>query len=443
MEVVYLFNEPAVEPMGDQRQVQVFIHGCNRRLFKLIASQHGCAWDAARSEFIFQRAISAENLNRILPGIPCVRVLEESSPDRLHVSGFLERPWEKNEHLSHLNRGEETRAVFHADDSPPHDNPSGYSPVPQKQLTDNSPPHDESSCYPTVPPKQPFAFHVPPSLPETLSEQWLNKLEAALRSRKYSPRTQKAYIYYNRLICRTLQKPPEEIQADDVTEFLAIMEKSKDYSASSINLAVSAIKFFFKNVLKNDSISEHHRPRRDGRLPMVLSKEEIREILDMEKNPKHRLLLMLVYSSGLRVSEVVALKKEHIDLSRKVIYIRLGKGRKDRSTLLSERAAGFIEEYCDFYGIEKWLFPGQPAARHLTIRSAQHIFDKAIRRAGIEKKITIHGLRHTFATHLLESGTDIRYIQTLLGHANLRTTERYTHVAKRSVLSIKSPLDSI
>jgi site-specific recombinase XerD len=152
---------------------------------------------------------------------------------------------------------------------------------------------------------------------------------------------------------------------------------------------------------------------------------------------------MLVYSSCLRVSEVVALKKEHIDLSRKVIYIRLGKGRKDRNTLLSEKAAMFIEEYYNFFNIDKWLFPGQPATHHLTIRSAQNIFDKAVRRAGIEKKITIHGLRHTFATHLLESGTDIRYIQTLLGHANLRTTERYTHVAKRSVLNIKSPLDTI
>jgi site-specific recombinase XerD len=221
------------------------------------------------------------------------------------------------------------------------------------------------------------------------------------------------------------------------------MEKNGDYSTSAMNLAISAIKFFFRNVLKNDDISEHHRPRHDGRLPMVLSKEEIAKILSIEKNPKHRLLLMLVYSSGLRVSEVVALKKEHIDISRKVIYIRLGKGRKDRSTLLSEKAAKYIEEYYSFFDIEKWIFPGQPVTRHLTIRSAQNIFDKAIRHAGIEKEISIHGLRHTFATHLLESGTDIRYIQTLLGHSNLRTTERYTHVARRSVLNIKSPLDSI
>ena len=176
---------------------------------------------------------------------------------------------------------------------------------------------------------------------------------------------------------------------------------------------------------------------------MILSKAEINKILSMEKNPKHRLLLMLVYSSGLRVSEVVSLKKEHIDLSRKVIYVLCAKGRKDRCTILSEKAAAFISEYCAFYDIQHWLFPGQRPNQHLTIRSAQHIFDKAIRRSNIQKKISIHNLRHTFATHLLESGTDIRYIQTLLGHANIRTTQCYIHIAHRNVLSIQSPLDTM
>ena len=289
----------------------------------------------------------------------------------------------------------------------------------------------------------PFSFPVSPSLPEKLSVQLKEKLEAELRSRKYSVQTRRAYIYYNRLICRTLQKPPEEIRPDDVTEFLALMEKEKKYSSSALNLAISAIKFFFKFILKKDDLAEKHRPRHDGRLPMILSKDEISKILSLEKNPKHRLLLMLVYSSGLRVSEVVALKKEHIDLSRKVIFIRLGKGRKDRSTLLSEKVSDYIVEYYKYFNIEKWVFPGQPSIKHLSIRSAQNIFDKAVRRAAIPKEISIHSLRHTFATHLLESGTDIRYIQELLGHSSLRTTELYTHVARRNVLNIKSPLDTI
>ncbi|MCL2186844.1 MAG: tyrosine-type recombinase/integrase [Treponema sp.] len=281
------------------------------------------------------------------------------------------------------------------------------------------------------------------SLPEKLPEHLLYKLEFELRSRKLSLKTQKAYIYYNKLLCRTLQKFPEEIRPDDVTEFLAIMEKERKYSASSINLAISAIKFFFKYILKDNSIREQKRPDHNKILPVVLSAEEIIKILNMEKNPKHRLLLMLTYSSGLRVSEVVSLKKEHIDLSRQVIFIKQGKGRKDRYTILSEKVFLFIQEYYEHFKIEKWIFPGQSGKNHLSIRSAQHIFDKAARCAGITKKISIHGLRHTFATHLLENGTDIRYIQELLGHTNVRTTERYTHVAKRNILKIKSPLDSI
>jgi len=276
-----------------------------------------------------------------------------------------------------------------------------------------------------------------------LPQQFLDKLTLELRCRKFSVKTQKAYIYYNRLLCDTLRKSPEEISHDDIKKFLAVMEEKRGYSASSLNLAISAIKFFFKYILKDDTIKEHIRPNHNKKLPMVLSTKEIISVLNTEKNPKHRLLLMLVYSSGLRVSEVVALKKEHIDLARQVIYIKQGKGRKDRYTMLSEKASQFIQEYYKYYDIDKWIFQGQDTSRHLTIRSAQRVFDKALRNAGITKEITFHGLRHSFATHLLENGTDIRYIQTLLGHSNIRTTERYTHIAKRNILNIKSPLDSI
>jgi site-specific recombinase XerD len=211
-----------------------------------------------------------------------------------------------------------------------------------------------------------------------------------------------------------------------------------------MNLAISAFKFFYSQVLKKNIAQEQHRPRQDKRLPAVLAKSEVKLLLDREKNPKHRLLLMLAYSSGLRVSEVIALKREHIDLNRKTVLIHLGKGRKDRYTLLSDRAAAFIKDYCALYAIDSWLFPGQGASPHLTVRSAQSIFDKALVKAGIQKHgLSIHSLRHTFATHLMENGTDIKYIQTLLGHASLRTTERYTHIARRDVLRIQSPLDNL
>jgi len=385
MDIIYLFFESTV--------VRIPFFKFDSCLFSRLIAQGG-VWNKDQRQFVFMQSKSAEWFCRFFAGIPCVLVNENVSAP-IQIFGLNDRPWEN---------------------------------------------------FPEEEPKPAIGnFTLPGSLPlpDKFPEYWRVKLEDELRSRKYSPKTLYNYIYFNRLLCRTLQKTPEEIHPEDITRFLAFVEKDKEYSASTMNLALSAIKFFYKEILKNTTFDEQHRPRQDVQLPSILSKEEVKRILTMEINPKHRLLLMLAYSSGLRVSEVVALKKEHIDTARKVIYIRLGKGRKDRYTLLSEIAIRFLAEYYASYEIKTWLFPGQPITGHLTIRSAQHIFEKAARHAGIQKKISIHGLRHTFATHLLESGTDIRYIQTLLGHATIRTTERYTHVACRKVLSIQSPLDSI
>ena len=408
MKVVYFFCESA------SVRIPFFAH--DELLFRLLISVGGGFWDNARLEFVFNRDLVSTLAKHISALVPCIQA-DENSREQIQVYGFFEYPRQDDQYEVSANT---MKSNFYE----------------ARQLCEARPPYNESSY-------SPFDFPKPVSLPEKFPADLLIKLETELRARKYSPRTQRAYIYFNRLICRTLQKTPEEISSDDVTQFIADMGKNDEYSVSAMNLAISAIKFLFINILNSDKINERHRPRQDERLPMILSTDEIKRMLSLETNPKHRLLLMLVYSSGLRVSEVVALKKNHIDFSRKVIYIRQGKGRKDRSTLLSEKAASFIEEYCEFFGIQTWLFPGQRAGRHLTIRSAQLIFDKAIRRAGIRKEISIHGLRHSFATHLLESGTDIRYIQSLLGHVSIRTTERYTHIAKRSILKIKSPLDSI
>jgi site-specific recombinase XerD len=278
--------------------------------------------------------------------------------------------------------------------------------------------------------------------PEMFSLIWKEKLRAELHSRKYSLKTINAYLYYNRDFCQTVQKQPENINEDDLKKYLTGLNTVKDASSSTMNLALSAIRFFYNQVMNKDFAREQYRPRQDKRLPCILSKDEIEKILETEQNPKHRLLLMMTYSSGLRVSEVVALRKEHVDFDRKTLLVYSAKGRKDRLTLLADRAAAFLKEYCKTFNIENWLFPGQAGA-HIKIRTAQNIFEKAARNAGFNKHVSIHSLRHTFATHLLEGGTDIRYIQTLLGHANLRTTERYTHIARRSILRIQSPLDSI
>ena len=393
MNVVYLFCESS--------SVRIPYIRFDRALFLRLTAQ-GMVWDGVTRQNVFKEKKNAGWYRQLFSDIPFVWVDKTAFPP-IRIFGFWEHPWdEKPESMSESER----------------------YPVPSL-------------------PKPQYSLLGPLPLPEKFPEHWRKKLEEEMRSSKYSLHTLRLYVHYNRLLCRTLQKPPEEIRQADIKQFLAYVEKDKDYSASSMNLAISAIKYFYNNVLKKDITREQNRPRHDKRLPVILSKEEISIMLDMEKNPKHRLLLMLAYSSGLRVSELVTLKMEHIDLPRRVINVRMGKGRKDRCTILSEKAACYIREYCSFYNIQTWLFPGQNTARHLSIRAAQNIFTNAVNRTGIAKKTSIHSLRHTFATHLLESGTDIRYIQTLLGHATLRTTERYTHIARRSLLRIQSPLDSI
>jgi len=399
MSIVYLFLE--------KNSARIPFLGYKSNIFALF-NKLGGIWDSNNQIFIFKQRLNHEQLKAAFNVICVIAPNLHEDNYQVQIHGFLEHPLENEENALIL-------------------------PLPNK-LNINS---NTNILEPSV------DFPQEHTQAEKLSKYWQDKLEDELRARKYSPKTQKAYIYFNCLFLRKLQKLPSEICQDDITKFLALMEKERDYSASSINLAISAIKFFYKDVFKNNIVNEQKRPVHSKNLPVVLSSSEIIKILNTEKNPKHRLLLMLAYSSGLRVSEVVALKKEHIDLSRQVLFVRQGKGRKDRYTMLSEKAAQFIKEYYDSFKIEKWIFPGQPSSCHLSVRSAQHIFDKAVRNAGITKKVSIHGLRHSFATHLLENGTDIRYIQTLLGHTNIRTTERYTHVAKRSVLKIKSPLDSI
>jgi site-specific recombinase XerD len=405
MQAVYLFY--------DDDKLSIPFYNYDPALFqKLIASRTG-RWDNLKHCYIVDlRRVPVATVIGLLSNTIYVEVGKDGEHP-VRISGFLSRP-------------------LPGSDEAPGISPSVPSTLPPSVPVSASPPLNDARC---------LAVFVRP--PEMFTPEWLQKLETELRSRKYSPKTITSYVHYNKAFCRTMQKRPEDVTQDDIKSYLAYMDKNRDSATSSMNLAISALKFFYSNVLKKDIAQEQHRPRHDKRLPAVLSKTEVNTILSDETNPKHRLLLMLAYSSGLRVSEVVALKKDHIDFARKGILISQGKGRKDRYTLLSDRAARFIQDYCSIFNIKNWLFPGQPASSHLSIRSAQSIFDKALRKAQIQKPLSIHSLRHSFATHLLESGTDIRYIQSLLGHANLRTTERYTHIARKSLLRIQSPLDAI
>jgi site-specific recombinase XerD len=436
MDRVYLFY--------DAGKIRIPLFAYDQSLRQRLCDSGAGVWDASRRQYIIDlpdsnkdsRNFNVDQFIRwIFSDIPYVEIGKRPENPVL-ITGFFGRPWLSLETGLFLSDGQSPGFVpynallfsgnaVHGGNCLP---PAGESPSTDSGAVQIM---DDGLC-----------LRKSVTLPDQFSDIWRKNLEAELHSRKYSPKTIRSYVHYNRALCRALQKKPEDIVPEDIKGYLVHLDKERDLSASSMNLAISAFKFFYNNVMKNDITREQHRPRHDKRLPSILAKSEIKLLLDSEKNPKHRLLLMLVYSSGLRVSEVVALKRAHIDLKRKTILIHSGKGRKDRYTLLSDRAAAFINDYCSLYGIDDWLFPGQPVTHHLSVRSAQSIFDKALKNAGISKSASIHSLRHTFATHLLENGTDIKYIQELLGHASLRTTERYTHVARRNLLKIRSPLDN-
>jgi site-specific recombinase XerD len=405
MDVAYLFHQDDAIVVPFYRYDPV--------LFQTLHQSRIGFWDQTSKHYVILKRHSSHDtpalLRRLLSGRPLVE-FDQASDNPVKVSGFFDSPW----------------AVPTSSPKPPDEPQAGVPPRPVPPTISDTDCLIESLC-----------------LPDRFSSPWAAHLESELRSRKYSRQTIRAYVHYNKELCRRTQKSPEDITPEDVRNYLAYLDKTLDLSASSMNLAISAAKFFYKYVLKRDITGDQRRPRHDKKLPGVLAESEVACLLECEKNPKHRLLLMLAYSSGLRVSEVVALKKDHIDIKRKLIAIHSGKGRKDRYTLLSDRAADFMTRYCELYEITGWLFPGMTAGRHLSVRSAQNIFAKALRKARIDKPSSIHSLRHSFATHLLESGTDIRYIQELLGHSTLRTTQRYTHVARRAVLKIRSPLDNL
>lgn len=271
----------------------------------------------------------------------------------------------------------------------------------------------------------------------------LEGLRRELTARRYSAKTVKAYIHYNEDFLRVAEKAPSDITNDDVRKYLSRLAGDKDASASTLNVAINALKFYYGGMLGLNFAFDIKRPKKDKKLPVVLSREDVARILSSITNAKHKTLLMLTYSAGLRVGEVVRLKAEDIDAGRKLIHIRGAKGRKDRYTLLSESALGALRTYLAEYGKSKWLFPGADRDEHITTRTVEKVFSDACREAGIQKSATVHTLRHSFATHLLEGGVDLRYIQELLGHQSSRTTEIYTHVSNKNLSRIKSPLDDM
>jgi len=233
------------------------------------------------------------------------------------------------------------------------------------------------------------------------------------------------------------------VSNEDIRDYLYHLANDKEASTSTLNTAINALKFCYGDVLKRRFVYEIKRPKKDKKLPVVLGQEEVSQILSSVNNIKHKTILMLVYSAGLRVREVVKLRPEDIDTERKLIHIKGAKGRKDRYTMLSDVIIEILKEYWERYKPEKWLFMGIKPEKHISTRTVQAIFEQASEKAKIGKEVSVHSLRHSFATHLLESDVDLRYIQELLGHKSSKTTEIYTHVSNKDIGKIKSPLDNL
>lgn len=274
-----------------------------------------------------------------------------------------------------------------------------------------------------------------------LQKELLEKMANHMKLRGYSQQTRKAYLSHLGRFLGYCENSIEKVSSESIEQYLLqLIEEKKSHAY--VNQTVSALKIFCKEILYRGTAEiSFPRMKKEERLPDVLSPAETLRLLKSIANLKHQALLYVAYSAGLRVGEVVRLKITDIDSARNVIHVRQSKGRKDRYTLLSGIALEVLRAYVKKDRPEDWLFPGGREGRHITERSVQKVFEKALQHSGITKNVSMHSLRHSFATHLLEAGTDLRYIQELLGHKSSKTTEIYTHVSQKDVRRILSPLD--
>ena len=263
--------------------------------------------------------------------------------------------------------------------------------------------------------------------------------------RRYSDSTVDTYTGMLGQFFRFIKpKLSNEISSDDMVRYVNEYIIPKGLSYTFQNQVISAAKLFFNHFYKIElDVETFKRPRREHRLPNVLSKEEIKSILQAPSNLKHRAMLSLIYACGLRRSELLNLKPVDIDRQRGVLLIRQSKGKKDRIVPISDKIIKLLQDYSDSFQPINWLFGGQVKGNRYSEKSLESVLKQSLMKAGIKKPVTLHWLRHSYATHLLESGTDLRYIQELLGHSSSRTTEIYTHVSTKSLQNIKSPYEDL
>ena len=263
--------------------------------------------------------------------------------------------------------------------------------------------------------------------------------------RGYSPRTRGVYLAHMKRFAFYLEQGQKNVGAEVVHSYLMDLFERKKASRSYYNVAISSLKFLFKYVLKLDEVwLSIERPKPEHKLPTVMSKFEVMRFLLAQRDLKYKAIFMLIYSSGIRVGEAVKLRVEDIDGERKMLRVRGGKGRKDRYTILSMVAFQAFNDYLEAYQPEgEWLFPGKNEGKHLTIRAVEMRFTEVAKRVDIKIGATVHTLRHSFATHLMECGINLRYVQEMLGHRKPETTQIYTHVSRKDMTGIESPLDRI
>ena len=278
-----------------------------------------------------------------------------------------------------------------------------------------------------------------PSNYRVCPEEFLRKLEI----KKYAFNTAKIYInFFEKFINHYSEKPLESIDENDIRNYLQVLVQKK-HSHSYLNQAVNSIKFYYEVVMgMPNRFYSIERPRPEHKLPKVISKEEVSEMIQRTKNIKHRCIISLLYSAGLRRGELLNLKLEDIDGKRMLITVKSGKGKKDRVTILSPFVLDELRIYFKKYRPKNFLFEGIDEQQY-SAESVGNVIRTSALKAKIKKRVTPHMLRHSFATHLLEDGADLRYIQCLLGHSSSKTTEIYTHVTLNHVKSIKSPFYSL
>ena len=264
-----------------------------------------------------------------------------------------------------------------------------------------------------------------------------------MKIRNMSPNTQYIYISAVARFSAYHRRSPDKLGLEDIRDYHLHLV-SRNLKPTTINPIMGALRFFYGKTLgQKDIVDEIPYARRADSLPAVLSREEVERLLKTVRNLKMRTAFITIYAAGLRVSELVALTSRDIDSTRMVIAVRHGKGGKDRYVMLSEQLLGILRDYWKRTKPTHWLFPGPDPLQPVTTRSLQRVFHDAAEAAGLDKNVTVHTLRHSFATHLLEQKVDIRVIQGLLGHRNINSTTRYTRVAVDTIRKIQSPLEQL